>query len=150
MALGITCAAIFCVVAVVSPKRRTGTDGVMDQVTKDIYRAVHDGDPSALGEARERVRRMAHKDLLVRTVPGLLRVIDTLSRTPRSCDVRDEQSFRRGVCHIRREQFDQALLAFAQVPGRQGGAVYRDVAVRLMAERRSRPWVASRPGSDRP
>lgn len=148
MALGITCAVILCVVAVFTPRHRAGTDGVMDQVTKDIYRAVHDGDARALGEARERVRRVVHKDLLVRSVPGLLRVIDTLSVTPRTCDIRVKEFFRRGVCHIRREQFDQALVAFAQVPSRQGGAVYRDVAVRLMAQRRS--GDTPQPGSGRP
>jgi hypothetical protein len=122
----------------------------MDLVTKDIYRAVHNGDPRALGVARERVRRVAHKDLLVRELPGLLRVIDTLSRTLPSCDVRVKESFQRGVCHIRREQFDRALLAFARIPRRQGGAVYRDVAVRLMAQRRVGEVEASPSGSQRP
>jgi hypothetical protein len=152
VALGITCAVILCAVAVVTPKRRSGADGVMDLVTKDIYRAVTDGDAHALGKARERVRRVVHKDLLVRSVPGLLRVIDTLSRTPRTCDVRAPGPFQRGVCHIRREQFDQALLAFAKVSQRQGGAVYRDMAVRLMAERRSRLGRVNAPpsGSKRP
>jgi len=115
-----------------------GADGVMDHVTKDIYRAVVDDDARALDQARERVRRVVHKDLLARSVPGWLRVIDTLARTRRTCDVRARESFRRGVCHLRRQQFDQALLSFAQVPQRQGGAVYRDVVVRLMAERRAR------------
>lgn len=152
VALGIACAVILCAIAVVAPRRRTGADGVMDQVTKDIYRAVADDDARALGKARERVRRVVHKDLLVRSVPGLLRIIDTLSHTPRSCDVRAHGAFQRGVCHIRREQFDQALLAFAKVTQRQGGAVYRDVAVRLMAERRSRWGRVNAPpsGSLRP
>jgi len=150
VALGITCAAILCAVAVLSPKRRAGTDGVVDQVTKDIYRAVHNDDPNALAMARERVRRVVHKDLLVRSVPGLLRVIDTLSSTSIDCDVRMKESFRRGVCHIRREQFDRALLAFAQIPQRQGGAVYRDMAVRLMVHRRSHQGDASRSGRSRP
>jgi len=152
VALGITCAGILCAVAVFTPKRRIGTDGVMDQVTKDIYRAVHDGDDRALGQARERVRRVVHKDLLVRSVPGLLRVIDALSVTSPTCDVGVRESFRRGVCHLRREQFDRALIAFAQVPRRQGGAVYRDVAVRLMAQRRSRQGLGNvpQPGSGRP
>ncbi len=145
VALGVACAVLFCVGAVLLPRRESGDDGVMQQVTKDIYRAVKDDDTRALGLARERVRRVAHEDLLVRSVPGLLRVIDTLSRTPRTCDVRAPESFQRGVCHLRRGQFDQALVAFAGVPRDQGGAVYRDVAVRLMAERKAR-----QPGSVSP
>lgn len=119
----------------------------MDQVTTDIYRAVQRDDARGLDRARERVRRVAHNDLLARDLPGMLRVIDALAHTPASCDVRQRGAFRRGVCLLRRAQFDGALLAFARIPRRQGGAVYRDLAVRLMAEHRS---SGAHPGSARP
>jgi hypothetical protein len=108
----------------------------MDRVSKEIYRAVIDGDDRGLPAAREQVRRSAHRDLLVRRAPGLLRLIDALDRTGRTCDVRAADPYQRGVCHLRRGQLDQALLAFARVERRRGGATARDVAVRLLAERR--------------
>ncbi|MFH2008552.1 MAG: hypothetical protein ABI333_18335 [bacterium] len=138
VALGAGCAAVLIVVAVLVPGRRAVQGSVMQEITQDIDHSVSRSDGDALDRARERLRRVSHDDLLGRAVPGMLKVIDALSRTSPDCDARDERSFQRGICLIRRGRYDEALLAFASVPRRRGGAVYRDVAVRLMAHRRER------------
>ena len=138
---------LVALLAVFLPRRQSVPSSLLDDVSREIYTAVTAGDDQALDRARKRLRQAPPMDLFGSSIPGVLAVVEALSETPPACKITGRDAFRRGVCHIRRCRFDEALLAFARVPKARGGAVYRDLAARLISHHRR---VSGAAGSGQP
>ncbi len=144
VALGTAFALVLGGGALLSRSMRGEAGDLLGGVATDILSALETGDPHALAHARERVRRSAHRDMLLRSAPGLLRLMDALEATSARCDPKPMAPYGRGVCHLRHLQLDQALLAFARAGGARGGDLARELVVRLMAMRRARLGAVGR------
>jgi hypothetical protein len=151
IALGMVASAVLLGYAVVRPGIASGREALLAGLASDVHQAVEQGDPAALGRARERLFRSSHRDLLGQETAALLRLVTTLEEVTPSCAAdRVGSAFERGTCLVWRGRYEDALIAFSRVSAAEGGAAGRELTVRLLHDRALALAPAVLPRSEQP